>query len=103
MITLGVLIIAMVIILIVASIMKYNDQKRAEAALVEKYRESQPAVTNSNSQPFEVDIELESGHEIISAESSTQGILMRIGQNGVTKKILLIDFSGKVVGTVNIK
>lgn len=101
-ITLGILIIAMVILLVVASVMKYNDQKRAEAALVEKYQESRPVAPSANSQVFEMDLKLEPGQEIISAQSSDQGILVRIGQNGKTRKILLIDYNGIISGTINI-
>ena len=101
-ITLGILIIAMVIILIVASIMKYNDQKRAEAALVERYEASRQAAPVSAAGPFEMDLELEDGQEVISAESGEKGILVRIGQNGATQKILLIDYSGNITGTINV-
>ncbi len=103
MITLGILIIAMVIVLIVASIMKYNDQKRAEAELVERYEASRQAAPATTSDPFDMDLNLEAGQEIISAESGEQGILVRIGQNGATQKILLIDYSGRIAGTINVK
>lgn len=101
-ITLGILIVVMVVVLVVASIMKYNDQKRAEAALVEKYQSSTTSVSNSST-PFEMDLTLEEGQEIISADSNDNGILVRIGANGATEKILLIDNSGAVAGTINIK
>ncbi len=101
-IILGVLIIAMVIILIVASVMKYNEQKQAEAALVERYEASRQVVPAASADPFEMDLDLEDGQEIISTESGEQGILVRIGQNGTTQKILLIDYSGNITGTINV-
>ncbi len=100
-ITLGILIIAMVIILVVASVMKYNDQKRAEAALVEKYQTAQ-TVNPTEAKPFEVSLALEPGQEIISVDSSDKGILVSVGTGGVADKILLIDYSGKIIGTVNV-
>ena len=101
-IILGFLIIAMVIVLIVASVMKYNDQKRAEAALVERYEASRQVVPTASTNPFELDLDLEDGQEIISAQSGDKGILVRIGQIGATQKILLIDYSGNIVGTINV-
>ncbi len=101
-ITLGILIIAMVIILIVASVMKYQDQKRAEAALVEKYEASREPASVQKSEPFEMNLSLEGGQDVLSVENGEQGILVRIGQNGKTQKILLIDHSGKIAGTINI-
>ena len=102
-ITLGILIIAMVIVLVVASIMKYNDQKRAEAALVEKYQASNPVNRSTTAEPFEIDLSLDNGQQIISAESGEAGILIRIGTNGVTTKIIIVDYSGNITGTINIK
>ena len=100
-ITLGILIIAMVILLVVASVMKYNDQKSAEAALVEKYQSSQ--VTRSvGSEEFSMNLSLEVGEEILSADSSDQGMLVSIGKDETILKIILIDFSGKIVGTINV-
>lgn len=101
-ITLGILIIAMVIILIVASIMKYNDQKRVEAALVEKYETSREPSLPITTQPFEMNLSLESGQDVISVDNGDQGIMVRVGQNGKTQKILLIDYSGNITGTINI-
>lgn len=103
MVTLGILIIAMVIILIVASVMKYNDQKRAEAALVEKYQQSGSAMQSMDRPPFEMDLILEPGQEIISVQSGEQGILVNVGKNGISEKILLIDYKGNINGTINIK
>lgn len=102
-ITLGILIIAMVIILIVASVMKYNDQKRAEAALVEKYQQTRPLDGSIDRSFFEMDLALEPGQEVISVQSNEQGILVSVGQNGNAEKILLINYSGKIYGTINIK
>lgn len=91
----------MVILLVVASVMKYNDQKRAEVALVEKYQSSK--VNQSvNAESFSMNLTLVPGEEVISADSSDQGILVRIGQDGATSKIILIDFSGKIVSTINV-
>lgn len=100
-ITLGILIVAMIILLVVASVMKYNDQKRAESELVEKYQNSQ--VTQSvYTEAFSMNFSLEEGEEVLSADSSSQGILVSIGSGGTTSKIILIDFSGKIVGTINV-
>jgi len=101
-ITLGILIIAMVIILVVASVNKYNDQKRAEAALVDKYQASQSAKPLGSS-PFELDLVLEAGQEILSTSANSQGIIVTIGEAGVAKKILVIGLDGKITGTINIK
>ncbi|MCC3862203.1 hypothetical protein [Pseudemcibacter aquimaris] len=100
-ITLGILIIVMVVVIIVASIMKYNEQKSAEAALVEKYEASTGPIS-SISRPFEMDLKLENGQQVISTSSSEKGILVTVGINGVAQKILLIDYSGKVTGTINV-
>ncbi len=101
-ITLGILIVVMVIILIVASIMKYNDQKRAEAALVEKYRSSNVAQAPTSNHPFEIDLPLEEGEQIISVQSGATGILINIGTNGVTNKIIIVDYNGAITGTINV-
>lgn len=101
MITLGVLIVAMVVVLIVASINKYNNQKSAEAALVEKYQTSK-TVAPTTSSPFEMDLDLAEGQVIISTSSSDKGILLTIGSNATAEKIILIDYSGKIVGTINV-
>ena len=100
-ISLGILIVAMVIILVVASVMKYNDQKRAETALVKKYQSGQ-AVNPSKLNPFELNLSLESGQEIISVDSGDNGILASIAVDDVIVKVLLIDYSGKIVGTINV-
>lgn len=100
-ITLGILIIAMVIILVVASVMKYNDQKREEAALVEKYQTIQ-TVNPTVVKPFEISLALEPGQEIISVDSSDKGILVRVVGADATEKILLIDYSGAIIGTINV-
>ena len=100
-ITLGILIVVMLIILVVASINKYNDQKRAEAALVEKYQSSRPVSSPINT-PFEIDLPLEPGQQILSAESGANGILIRIGTD-MTQQIILVDYSGKIIGTINVK
>ena len=103
-ITLGILIIAMLVILVVASIMKYNDQKRAEAALVEKYQQNQTIkpVKSVNSAPFEMNLTLDPGQEILSTNSSDKAILVRIGRESVTEKIILIDYNGKIIGTIKV-
>ena len=100
-ITLGILIIAMLVILVVASIMKYNDQKRAEAALVEKYQQNQ-TIKPVNSAPFQMNLTLDAGQEILSTDSSDKAILVRIGRDGVTEKIILIDYNGKIIGTIKV-
>jgi hypothetical protein len=41
--------------------------------------------------------------EVISVQSNEQGILVSVGQNGNAEKILLINYSGKIYGTINIK
>lgn len=101
MIILGVLIVVMVVVLIIASVMKYNKQKSAEAALVDKYQTSQVPVVTAGS-PFEMNLKLEEGQQIISTSSSDKGILVTVGQNGNAQKILLIDYSGKITGTINV-
>lgn len=100
-ITLGVLIVVMIVILIVASINKYNDQKSDEAALVEKYQTSK-IVKSTVTSPFEMDLNLAEDQVIISTSSSDKGILVTIGHNTTAEKIILIDYSGKVVGTINV-
>ncbi len=102
-ITLGVLIVVMVVVIIVTAVMKYNEQKNAEAALVEKYRAANPQNVALSGSPFEIDLQLQAGQQIISAESGNNGVLLRIGTNGVTDKIILVDYSGKITGTINIK
>ncbi len=101
-ITLGILIIVMVIVLIVASVMKYKDQKRAEAALVERYQSSQVQKPNLAA-PFEIDLNLETDQEVLSVDNGYNNLLVRIGRDRVTEKILLIDYNGKITGTINIK
>ena len=100
-ITLGVLIVVMVFVIIIASVIKYNEQKSAEAALVEKYQTNQ-TVAVKVSKPFEISLKLEDGQKIISTSSSDEGIMVTIGQNGNAQKILLIDYSGKITGTINV-
>lgn len=101
-ITLGILIVAMVVLLVVASVMKYNDQKKAEAALVEKYQSSE-AVNLNVSAPFNIDLPLENGQSILSTDASDRGIIVRIGDESGTDKVLLIDYQGNTLGTINIK
>ena len=100
-ITLGVLIVVMIFVLIIASVRKYNDQKSAEAALVEKYQTTQIPVV-SVTKPFDMNLKLEDGQEIISTSNSDKGILVTVGQNGNAEKILLIDYTGKISGTINV-
>ncbi|HPF46022.1 MAG: hypothetical protein KDF58_10190 [Alphaproteobacteria bacterium] len=100
-ITLGILIVAMVILIITASIMKYNDQKSAEAALVDKYQSSQ-SIVSENIKPFKLDLPLEAGEEVLSVSSNDRGMLVSIGKEGRIQKILLIGYSGKILGTINI-
>ena len=99
-ITLGILIIVMVITLVVASVMKYNDQKRAEAKLVEKYSTPQ-SLNPTVSMPFNISLILEPGQEIITVEGHDLGILLSLGTADVIEKILLVSFSGKIMGTIN--
>lgn len=101
-ITLGILIVAMVILLIVASVMKYNDQKKAEAALVEKYQSSR-APNPDVEMPFNVDLELEDGEKILSTDASDRGIIVRIGNESGSNRIIIIDYQGNIIGTINIK
>ena len=100
-ITLGILIIAMVVILIVASVMKYNKQKDSEAALVEKYQISQ-GVKAGEIKPFEMDLPLETGQRIIDVKTDNNYLVVQIGTVN-PEKILLIDYSGKIVGTINVR
>ena len=81
--------------------MKYNEQKSAEAALVDKYQTSQVSVTNTD-RPFEMNLKLEDGQQVISTSNSDKGILITIGQNGNAQKILLVDYTGKITGTINV-
>jgi len=99
-ITLGILIIAMVITLVVASVMKYNDQKRAETKLVEKYRTTQP-LNPTLVKPFDIHLTLEPGQKIIAVESNNEVILVSLGNLGIIEKILLISHSGTIMGTID--
>ncbi len=101
MITLGILIIVMVIILIVASIMKYKDQKRAEENMVTKYQENNVA-QQSPSQPFTMTLSLEPDQEIISSQGGENGVLVSIGKNGKVDQFILIDMNGEIAGTINV-
>jgi flagellar basal body-associated protein FliL len=98
-ITLGVLIVVMVVVIIVASIMKYNDQESAEAALVEKYQTSQ-IVKPTNSKPFEINLKLSNGEEIISSSNSDKGILINIGRNQTIERVILVDYAGNIIATI---
>jgi hypothetical protein len=100
-IALGVLIVVMLFVIIIASVMKYNEQKSDEAALVDKYQTSQVSVTNTV-KPFEMNLKLEDGQQIISTSSSDKGILVTVGQNGNAQKILLVDYTGKITGIINV-
>ena len=91
----------MVILIITPSIMKYNDQKSAEAALVDKYQSSQ-SIVSENIKPFKLDLPLEAGEEVLSVSSNDRGMLVSIGKEGRIQKILLIGYSGKILGTMNI-
>ncbi len=102
---LGILIIAMVIIIIVASIMKYKDQKSAEAALVEKYQVEQALkqpIMQKNTDPFAMDLPLESGEEILSVQSEDKGIIITIGRQGRIIRIILVDYNANIIGTINV-
>ena len=99
-ITLGVLIVVMVVVIIVASIMKYNEQKSGEARLVDKYQNSQIAKPLF-SKSFEISLNLIEGEEIISSSNSDKGILVHIGKNQSIEKVLLIDYSGNIIATIN--
>ena len=102
---LGILIIAMVIIIIVASIMKHKDQKSAEAALVEKYQVEQALkqpIMQKNTGPFAMDLPLESGEEILSVQSEDKGIIITIGRQGRIIRIILVDYNANIIGTINV-
>ena len=100
-ITLGILIIVMVAIIVVASVMKYNDQKDAEASLVEKYQTTQ-VVEAGEIKPFEMDLPLETGQRIIDVKTDNNYLVVQIG-TVIPEKILIINYSGKIVGTINVK
>lgn len=100
-ITLGILIVVMVVVIIVAAINQYNEQKSAEASLVQKYEMSEGPIS-SVMRPFEMDLNLEDGEQVIATSSSERGILVTIGKKGEVSKILLIDYRGKITGTINV-
>jgi flagellar basal body-associated protein FliL len=97
-IILGILIIAMVIIIIFASVMKYNDQKRQEANLVDKYRPKQ-VVGVINHPPFQAELQLDTGQKVIDVKSNGATIVVQIGIVD-TQKIIMMDYTGKIIGTI---
>ena len=52
--------------------------------------------------PFKLDLPLEAGEEVLSVSSNDRGMLVSIGKEGRIQKILLIGYSGKILGTINI-
>ena len=100
MIALGVLIVVMVVVIIVASIMKYNEQKTAEATLVDKYQNAQ-MIKSTVTRPFEITLKLADGEKIISSSSSDKGVLVNIGRNQIIEKMIFVDFSGNIIATIN--
>ncbi|WP_339860512.1 hypothetical protein [Paremcibacter congregatus] len=54
-------------------------------------------------EPFSFDLNLESGEEILESSSAAAGLWVRIGRDGVTQRIILVDYSGKVIGSIQVK
>jgi hypothetical protein len=46
-------------------------------------------------------LNLTEGEEIISSSNSNKGIIVNIGKNQTIEKILLIDYSGNIIATIN--
>ncbi len=53
--------------------------------------------------PFAHDLALAEGEKIIEISPAPNGLWIRIGADGKTRRIILKDFAGKTIGTIKIK
>ncbi len=54
-------------------------------------------------EPFAFDFTLESGEVILETTSAAGGLWLRIGKDGKTSRIILVDFTGKTIGRIDVK
>lgn len=52
---------------------------------------------------FETDFTIPAGQEILGTDIGEKGLVLRIGKEGRLETIVIIDFTGSVKGTVNVK
>lgn len=53
--------------------------------------------------PFAFDLHLESGEQIMETSAAAAGLWVRIGRDGMARRILLLDYTGRVLGTIQVK
>lgn len=101
----GFLIIVLIPIIIWKMI---NLAKQKEVRLKKEAAEAElaaPAQVQSQGpiMSFAFDFTLESGEVILETTADPRGLWIRIGQAGMTKRIILVDFSGKIIGQIEVK
>ncbi len=52
---------------------------------------------------FAFDLTLESGERILETSAAAGGLWIRIGQDGKSSRLILVDYSGKIIGTIQVK
>lgn len=81
---------------------KKAAREKMEAAQQEKML-SQMSPSHMPGTPFAFDFNLESGERILEMSAASGGLWVRLGKQGMTSRIILVDFTGKVIGQVKVK
>ncbi len=77
-------------------------REKSEAARQEQMTPPQPAGRQFD-KPFDFDLALESDERILETTANPAGLWLRIGRGGRTERMILVDFSGKVIGRIQVK
>lgn len=81
---------------------KKAAREKMEAAQQEKMLSQIPS-SLMPAAPFAFDFTLESGEQILEISAAPGGLWVRLGKQGMTSRIILVDFTGKVIGEVKVK
>lgn len=87
----------------VIDLAKQKAAREKQAAM----QTEQPFVSQASNpvsfESFSVDLHLESGENIQDTSATSGGLWLRIGKNGETSRLILVDLSGKIIGNIHIK
>ncbi|VAV90876.1 hypothetical protein MNBD_ALPHA01-611 [hydrothermal vent metagenome] len=101
------ILIAIGLVVVVWKVIDLAKQKAArekrEALQQEQTIEPATAAQISGQLPFAHDLPLGEGEKIIEISPAANGLWIRIGADGVTRRIILKDFAGRTIGTIKIK
>ena len=89
---------------VVWKVIDLAKQKAAREKREAMEQQNSPVVRipKGQQQPFEFEIQLESGEEILEMTSAPNGLWIRIGKQSETHRMLLLDYSGKPIGQITV-